>query len=178
MGASVVNEEQVTDVDLGQHTVARKLVGVLAEPAHHVVAPGCGLALVTHHGDVVVGAVDGRAHEVGGAGVDAQVVVVGDLLVDHTGHKAARRRQHPAAKLGSKGHVTHTRGNENLLVHAAHALAHGSNVHGNILGAVVDANAAGEVNQPHVHAKLARKTDGQLEEHARKARVVVLNLRV
>ena len=99
-------------------------------------------------------------------------------MVDDAGHKAARRGQHPAAELCGKANVSHARWHQHLLEGPAHALAYGGDVCRRVLRAVVDADAAGEVDEPHVDAKLLVQAHGQLEERAGQARVVVVHLRV
>ena len=84
---------------LGQRAVLGKLVAVFAEAAHHVVGGECGFVFAAQHVDAMVGAVELRAHEVGGAGVHAQVAAIGLLLVNHAREQGTRRREEPAAQL-------------------------------------------------------------------------------
>ena len=66
----------------GQHPVHRKFVVVLAQAAHHVVCVVAGGVLLAQHRNVVVGPVHGRAHQVGRAGVQTDVLLVDVLFVD------------------------------------------------------------------------------------------------
>ena len=55
-----------------------------------VVAGGSFLA---QHGDVVIGTVHGRTHQVGSAGVYTDILLIGVLFVDRLGHQCAVGRQ-------------------------------------------------------------------------------------
>ena len=66
----------------GQHPVDGKLVVVLAQAADHIVLVVAGSVLLAQHGDVVVGAVHGRAHQVGGTGVHTDILLINVLFVD------------------------------------------------------------------------------------------------
>ena len=110
VGPGVVDDQQIADVDLGQHPVHGELVVVLAQGAGDVVLVVAGLVLLAHDGDVVIGPVHGRAHQIGRAGIHADVVLVGLLLVEDPGDQMAVGGQHEAAQLGAQGHVTHAGG--------------------------------------------------------------------
>ena len=105
VGAGVVEDEQVAGDDLGEGALDGELVVVLAERAGDVVDVVGGEALLAQDGDVVVGAVEGRAHEVGHAGVEADVVAVGVLEVADGGDEVARGAGDATAALEAEGHV-------------------------------------------------------------------------
>ena len=175
-----MDDEQVADFYLGELAVDGELVVVLAEPSRDVVGARCRLlrfvraVCLPHHGDVVVRAVHRGTHEVGRAGVDADIVFVDALLVDSARDHAAVRPQHEASHLGVDGDVPHARRHENLLESASHALADGADVVGGLIGPVGDAHAAGEVHEPNVCPRLALQAHGKLEENARERGVVVV----
>ena len=146
VGTGIVDVEHVPDVDLGQHPVDGKLVVVLAQAAHHVVHVVAGGVLLAQHGDVVVSAVHSRAHQVGRAGVQTDVLLVDVLFVDGSCHQCAVGAGGEAAHLGKDGHIAHAGGHEDLLKLLAHALADGQDVVLGLLRAVGDAHAAGQVD--------------------------------
>ena len=176
--ARVVDGHQVADLDLGQRAVHGELVVVLAQGARDVVDVVAGRVLLAQDRDVVVRAVHGRAHEVGRAGVQAHVLLVRVLDVQHAGDEGAVGAGHVAAKLGLDGHVVEARGHEDLLVLRAHAAADGQDVRGLLLRAVGDAHAAGQVHKRDLHAQLPVQVRRQLEQLRGKARVVGVVRRV
>ena len=178
MGARVVDEQEVAHVRLREVAVTRELIVVLAETAHHAVSPGRRLALAAHDRHVMVRVVHGGSHEVGSAGVHAEIVPVRDLLMEHAREERSGGCQEPAPELGEDGHVSHARGNEHLLKGIADAGTDGSDVTGDILRPVGDPDAAREVHEFDVHVELLVEADRQREEQAREPRVVVVRLRV
>ncbi len=136
-----------------------------------MVAGGVLLAQDAH---VVVGAVDGGAHKVGGTGVHADVLLVDMLLVDGLGDEGAEGREHEAAHLGEDGDVAHACGHEDAVVGLVHAGADDGDVVLGLLGAVVDAHATGEVDVADVHAGGLGHAHRKLEELGGQGRVVVV----
>ena len=174
VGAGVVDHQQIADIDLGQHPVHSELVAVLTQGAGDVVLVVAGGVLLARDGDVVVGPVDGRAHQVGSAGIHADILLVDVLFVDSPGHKAAIGPHHEAAQLAAQLHVPHPRGNQDLLIFLPHALADKGDVVLRLLRAVGDADAAGEVDVLDVTTGLRLQLRRQPEEDARQLRVVVV----
>ena len=180
MCAGVVNHEQVAHVDLRQLTVDGELVVVLTQVARDIVRVrdgGCGFvrtARLTHYRDVVVGAIHGRANEIDGACVDADIVLVNLLFVDGLGDQASVGAHHKAAHLGADCHVAHAGGNQNLVVGCVYALADGVDVIGLLLGQVGDTHTAGQVDKGDMSARLALQAHGKLKEDARELGVVIV----
>ena len=81
VGAGVVDADDVADLDGGQAPVDGKLVIVFAQAAGHIVDVIQQGILLAQNGDVVVGAVHSRAHQIGGAGIQTNVLSVDVLLV-------------------------------------------------------------------------------------------------
>ena len=75
----------------GSIAVNGKLVVVLAQAAGHVVGVVAQRVLLAEHGDMVVCAVHRRAHEVGRAGVQTGILLIGVLLVDALWQRERRR---------------------------------------------------------------------------------------
>ena len=126
MRAGIVDHKQVAHVDMRQLTIDGELVVVLAQIARDVVRVrdgGCGFirtVRLTHHRDVVVSAIHGRADQIDGACVDTDIVLVDLLLVDGLGDQAAVGAHHKAAHLGADGHIAHAGRNQDLVVCRVH----------------------------------------------------------
>lgn len=172
--ARVVDDQRVAYLHLRQHPVYGELVVVLTQRAGDVVAVVALGAFLARHGYVVVRAVHGRAHEVAGGGVHADVVLVYVLHVQHLGHQAAVGSQHEAAHLGVDLHVAHARRDQDVLKAAAHPLAYSRDVGHRLARAVWYAHASGEVDERHVRARLSVQLYGQAEELRGKLRIVRL----
>ena len=166
VGTGVVDVDQVTDVDLGQHPVNGELVVVLAQAADHIVLVVAGGVLLAQHGDVVVSAVHGGAHQVGSAGIQTDVLLVDVLFVDGSCHQRTVGAGGKAAHLGEDGHIAHPCGHKDLLKLPAHALTDGHDVVLGLVGAVGDAHAAGQVDVADVGTGGLLHTDCQLEQDA------------
>ena len=176
--AGIVQDDEVAHIDFREHPVNREFVVVLAQAARHVVLVVAGGVLLAHNGDVMVRAVHGGAHQVGGAGVEADVLLVDVLLVDGRRHEAAVRGKHIAAKLREDGDVAHPGRDEHLLVRLPDALADGGDVDRLLIRAVRDADAAGEVYEFDFRAGLLPELDGEREQDARERRVILVRRRV
>ena len=174
VGAGVVDVEQVALVDLRQHPVNGELIVVLAQAAYYVILVVAGGMLLAHDRDMVIRAVHGGAHQVGGAGVHADVFLIGVLLMGGGGHQRAVGRQHKPTHFGKQLHISHASGNQNLLELLPNALADGKNVVFLLIRAIGNANAAGEVDEVNVTAGFLLKIHGQLEQNPRQRRVIVV----
>ena len=141
VSAGVVDVDQVADVDLGKHPVDGELIVILAQAADHVILVVAGSILLAQHGDVMVGAVHGRAHQVGCTGVQTDVLLIDVLLVDGRCHQCAVGAGGEAAHLGEDGHIAHPGGDEDLLKLLADALADG---HDAVFGLLHDAGETAE----------------------------------
>ena len=85
MSAGVVDGDDVADLDLRQASLDGKFVVVFAQTAGDVVDVIQERVLLAQHRDVVVSAIHGRAHQVGGAGVQTHVFPVDVLFVNDGG---------------------------------------------------------------------------------------------
>ena len=174
VGPGVVDDQQIADVDLGQHSVHGELVVVLAQGAGDVVLVVAGLVLLAHDGNVVIGTIHGRAHQVGRAGVHADIIFIGLLLVEDPGDQMAVGGQHKTAKLGTQGHVAHTGGDQDILIGPADPLADDGDVVGGLVGEIGHAHAAGQVDEGDVAAGLVFQLHGHLEQDGGQGRVILV----
>ena len=123
---------------------------------------------------MVVGAVHGRTNEVDSACIDADIVLIDMLLVQGTRDQATVRAHHETAHLAEDGDVPHTRRDEHLLERPAHPFADSVDVVGLLLGAIGNANAAGQVDKCHVRARLALQAHREVEQDAREGGVIIV----
>ena len=170
----VVDINDVANVDLGQHPVNGKLVVVLAQTAHHIVHMVARLIFLAQHGDVVVSAVHGRAHQVGCAGIQTDVFLIDVLFVDGSCHQCAVGAGGKAAHLSKDGHIAHACGHQNFLKLLAHTLADGHDIVLGLLRAVRDAHTAGQVDITDVHTGGLLHPDSQLEQDTCQLRVILI----
>ena len=178
MRAGIVDIDVIADLDLGQVAVDGELVVVFAQAAGHIIGVVVQGVFLAQHSDVVVRAVHRRAHQVGRAGVQTRIFLVGVLLVDALGHQRTVGPEDEAAHLGVDGHIAHARGDEHLVKRAVHAFADRHDVARLLARAVGDAHAAGQVDERDVHAGLALHLDREVEQDARQRRIVLVCDRV
>ena len=133
-----------------------------------------GDVLLPHDRNVVIGPIDGRPHQVGGAGIHPHILLVGVLLVEHPGHQVPVWGQHEAPQLGTQRHVPHARGDQDLLVGLPHPRPDGGDVVGRLLRAVGHPHAAGQVDEGDVAAGLLLQLRRQLEQHPGQGRIVLV----
>ena len=122
----------------------------------------------------MVGAIHGRANQVDGACVHADIVLVNLLFVDGLGDQASVGAHHKAAHLGADRHIAHAGGNQDLVVGRVYALADGVDVVSLLPGQVGDTHTAGQVDKGDMRARLALQTHGKFKEDARELGVVVV----
>ncbi|MPM29924.1 hypothetical protein SDC9_76466 [bioreactor metagenome] len=173
MRAGIVNDQQVARFGLGQRTVHGELVVVFAECANHVVNVRQRLVFLAHHGDVVVSAVHRGPHEVAGAGVHADILLVRFLFMDRARHQIPERPRDIPSQLGEDADLQAGR-LDNAVVFALHFLAHVADVRLLFVGAVRNADAAGKVDHGNHRACLFVELDSGFKELARQRRVVVV----
>ena len=152
MSAGVVDINYIADLNFRQHSVDSELVVVFAQTAGDVINVVQNGIFLTQHRDMVVGAIHGRTHQVCGAGIQAHVLPVDVLLMQHGGNQMTVGSQHEAAQLCEDGHIVHACRGQNLLIALADTLTDDADVAAGLLGAVVHADAAGEVDKGNVTA--------------------------
>ena len=164
MRASIVDDDQIANVDMRQGPVNGKLVVVFAQRADDVVDMVVGLVFLAGNGDVMIRAIHRRAHQVGGAGVQPDILLINMLFMDGGGHQTAVRAGHIAAKFAGDVYM-HTGGNNHLLVQSAHIVCNLFNIRRRLLRAVGNAHAAGKVNHKKVCADHFMRLGRQFKEH-------------
>ena len=173
-----MDKEQVSLVDPGKLPVNGKFVVVFAEGPDHVIGVIADLVLFAQDSDMVIGAVHGGAHEVGRAGVDADIFLVNMLGVDRPGHESTVGGEHEAAHLGIDRDISHSRGDEDALVFFPHSLSDHTNIIGDLALAVGDSYAAGEIDEGKVDAEFPLCLCRQAEKSSGQFRVIVIGDRI
>ena len=166
--------QDIADVDLRQHAVNSEFIVVFAQTARHIVLVVARCVLLAEHGDVVVGAVHRRAHKVSRARVKTYVFLVYVLFVDSRGDKRTVGREHVSAQLGVDLNVAHTRGHKYLLEFFANALAYYRDIVLAVLGLIVNAYAAREVDELDMHAGLFVQANRKLEKNRRELGIIIV----
>ena len=115
--------------------------------------------------DVVVRAVHGGAHQVGGAGVHADIVLVDFLFMHRVGHQPAVGPGHIAAQLRLDGDMGFRRVAEDTGVFLPYAIPDGGDIGGGNLGTVRDTDAAGQVHEGQGHITFCRHVRAKLEQN-------------
>ena len=87
VSTSIVDDDAVTNVNLWQLAVNGKLIVVLAERTSNVIYMVAESLFLASNGDVVICTIHSWAHEVGHAGIKADVILVGFLFMEHSGNK-------------------------------------------------------------------------------------------
>ncbi len=82
----------------------------------------------SHYGDVMVGIIDCRPHQVCRTRINTKIVMIGNLFMEYAGNQAACRSQKPPAKLRIYGHVIHVLRDKHFFVCSSHSLANGANI--------------------------------------------------
>ena len=149
-----MDEEQVALIDLRKHAVDCKLIVVLAEGACHIVLVVTRLILFSHNRDMVVSAIHSGTHQVYRARIDADVLLIGMLLMDRSCHESTVRSQHETSKLSEDRNIAHSCRNKNFLVSLSYALTDDLDIIRLLIRSVRDTDSAGEVDELDISAGL------------------------
>ena len=84
--------------------------------------------------------------------------------MDRPGHQTAVGPQHKAAQLRAQRHVAHTCGHQHVLVSVPHALPDHQDIVWLLVGAVGDADAAGQVDKGDARPGLLLQLHRQLKK--------------
>ena len=144
MGTAVVNHHQIPILDFRQCPVNGEFIVILAQRAGYVIDVIAGGIPFSAHRDVMIGSVHGRPHQVGGAGIQPYIMLIGVLVVGGMGNQPAVRAGHPAAKLGFDSHAAFWK---NFLVGLANPFPYQGDVRLFLLRPVRNAHAAGKVGE-------------------------------
>ena len=100
-----MDDQKVSFFDFGKHAVNCEFIVIFAQGTCDIVFVVTGAVLFSHHSDMMVCAVHGRAHEIYCTGVHANILFVGMFLMDRFGDKAAVRSHHIAPHFTIDRHI-------------------------------------------------------------------------
>ena len=170
--------QQVAHLDVRQTAIDGEFIVVFAQAAHHIVHVVAGRVFLSQHGDVVIRAVHGRAHQVAGACVHADIFLIRVFFVAGGRHQRAVRSEHKAPQLGEDGHVAHARGHEHLFIGLSHPFADGGDVVFGFFRAIRNPHAAGEIDERDFRAGFPVKLRRRGEQNLRQRRIIGVGQRV
>ena len=133
-----------------------------------------GGILLAQHRNMMVRAVHGRTHQIGGTGIHTDVFFIGVLFVDGFRHQTAIGTQQEPAQLGENGHIAHPRRDQNFLISLPDAFTDDGNIIFRLFGTVGDADAAGQIDKGNVTARFPLQFHGSLEQNPGQRRVIFI----
>src|SRR5574344_945460 len=168
MRARVADDDVVAPFEHGQRALDRELVVVLAEGAGHVVDGRVGRILLAGNDNLVIGAVEGRTHQVGHARVESGVAPIGALDVQDIGHEIAVRPRDAASALHEELERLQSLRRHQLVVSGMNAGADALQVHRLLVRTVGNADAAADVDELEVDAELLVELADKAEQELRR----------
>jgi len=130
-----------------------------------------GGVLLAEYGHVMVRAIHRGAHQVCGARIAADEVLVGFLLVQHGRHKRSDRTGHIAAEFRENARLQIGSG-EGSLIRLVYLIAYELDVGLRILRTVRDAHAAGKIDKADLDAQLVMQFLRGFKEELCKRRII------
>ncbi len=127
-----------------------------------------GRALFSQHRDVVVRAVHARPHQIGHAGVDADVLFVSALVVYRLGDEVAIRSGDTAAVFHENLQRMQLGRHDDFPIRLLDPAADQAEVDRFLAGSVGDADAAAEVDEFDSHARVTAEFHRQFKQHFRR----------
>ena len=94
VGAGIVNNQNIADVNFRQHSVNCKLIIILAKSAGYVIFMVAGSVFLAQHRYVMIRTIHCRSHKIAGTGVNADILLVDVLLMNALCYKMTVRRKH------------------------------------------------------------------------------------
>ena len=164
----------IPNLNLRQFPVNGKFIIVFTQRPCHIIGVVTGRILLTQHCDMMVRAVHGRAHQVHCAGIHADVLLMGVLLMNHLRHQMPVRSHHEAPQLCIDSHIPHTCGHKYFFIDLADALANHLDIIGLLIRAVRNPDTAGEVNEGDICPHLLLQLHSRLEQRLRQSRIILI----
>lgn len=172
MRTGVVNVEDIAPVDLRKHPVDGEFIVVLAERAGNIVFVIARSRFLAHHGDVMIGAVHRRTHQVRRAGIDADVILVCVFFMNRGRDQCAVRAEHKASHLSVNGNIVHAGRNENLIIDTTYTVGDFINIVRRILRTIRDSDAAGEIDKVEMTSRQLADFTNKGKKRLRKSRII------
>ena len=128
MCTCIVDKQQISHIDLREHTVYCKLITVLAQASCHIIHMVTRFIFLAHYSDMMICAIDCRTHQVCCACIHANVFFVSMLLVNCFCNKSAVWSEHKSSKLCVDCHIPHSCRNKYFFVYLTHTFTDYSNI--------------------------------------------------
>ena len=122
----------------------------------------------------MISTVDSGSHKVSGTSVNTDVLLVDVLLVNGSGNNCAVGSHHESPHLGIDCNVSHSCGNQDLIINLVDILSDNGDVIGSLVGLVSDTYSAGKIDELNVCSGFFFQFDSKLEKLSRKLSVVLI----
>ena len=173
-----MDHKDVAYVNLWKHPVDGELVIVLAQRSGDIVFVVARCVFFPHHSDMVVRSVHGRAHQIDGTGVHADILFVGMFFVNRFCHKTSVRSHHKSSKFRVDCHIPHFCRNEHFFVYFSYAFSDDADIIRLLVRTVWNSDSAGKIDKFDMNTGLFFQLDRCFEKHFGKHRVVLIRHRV
>lgn len=165
MRTSIVDDEDIAFVNFWQFALDGEFVAVFAEAANDVVNMVVWSVFFAKNGDMVVSAVHPWTHEVGHAGINADVVAIGVFVMDGSGNKIAVRAGYHAAAFEHDFQWIEACRNNDFIVHFLDQAGNIFEVHRILFWTIRDTNTAAKVNEGNANAGFFVNFNDEIEHH-------------
>ena len=143
----IVDHDNISRRQLRQCAINGKLVVILTERPRHVVNLCVLTALFSNHGDMMIGTVQRRTHQVGHAGIQPRKSLVGLLDMKYTRHQVPIGSRHHATAFHIKLQRSKTLGCYPLRISLANAITDHLQGNGFVFRSIGYPNAAANVGK-------------------------------
>ncbi len=106
-----------------------------------------GFIFLAQNRDMMICPVHGRAHQVGGAGVDSDIVFISLFFMQDFGDQMPVGTQHETAAFSINGDISQAVRHQDLIIGSMDAFSDNGNVIGLLIGTIGDADASGQVDE-------------------------------
>lgn len=167
VSARIVNHNKVPNVDSRKPSIDGKFVSVFTKRPRQIVKLVVRVLLFASYRDVMIGAIDGRPHEIRHAGVEADVLLVNILDMEHSRYKIPIGPGNDAPTLHVKREGVKAAGSNQPVVAGTDAVADVQKIDGGLFWFVGDPNPAANVDKVDAKVQLFPRLDRQIEHHLR-----------
>ena len=133
-----------------------------------------GSIFFTHNGNVMIGTINCRTHQVSCASIKADVFFVGVFFVNCSCNQSTVRSKHVTTKFGEDFNIAHTSRNEDFFISFANAFANCKNIVFRLFRFVSNADTTGKVDELNVSASFFFQFNCNFEKDACQFRIVVV----
>ena len=163
MGSRVMDIQDISHLNLRQHPIDCKLIIVLAKGSRYIILMVTGGIFLTHNRNMMISPVHSRSHKVNGAGIAANVLLVGMLLSDGRGNKGPVRSHHETAQLRINSHIRKPCRSEDLIINLVHRISDYPDIVLRLLRSIIYSYTTGQVNKLQFHTGLFYQLHSRLK---------------